>query len=204
MPRRSNSSGCFRGSSIISRMRCISPSKPPTSSYVTEGATVSLDSLVSVFTISSVWSPTTTIPCGTVVTTVNGRNPPMRAMLGMMISSPFTSGLDVSPLRNRSSTPVPKRTCFPEGIFGATVILVAGRDSAFFTVTFSPMETTAFERIIPSILMMPFDSSSWAARKTLAAVLRLPTISIMSPTSTASSFLVLASMRARPKPTSDW
>ena len=56
---------------------------------------------------------------------------------------------------------------------------------------------------MPSMEMMPLPSSSLEARNTLAAVFLFPTISMKSPMSTLSSFLVLVSMRARPSPTSD-
>ena len=75
--------------------------------------------------------------------------------------------------------------------------------SAFLTATFSPMDTPAFPRIIPSILMIPFLSSSWADLKTFAAVRFFPTISMISPTSMLRDFLVSESMRALPRPTSD-
>ena len=65
------------------------------------------------------------------------------------------------------------------------------------TETFSPMLTPAFERIMPSMRMMPLLSSSCAARNTFAAVDRLPTISITSPTSTERSLRVLVSILAR-------
>ena len=158
----------------------------------------------SVLTIISVLLSTITTPLGCVLNMMNGRNPPISAMLGITMESPLTNGLLSRPFLKSSSTPWPNLTLFPAGIFGATVIFVANCTFALDTTTLSPIDTPAFDLTMPSIEIVPFPSSSGDARNTLAAVFLFPVISIKSPMSTPSLFLETLSILALPKPTSDW
>ena len=207
MPRRSKSSGCFRGSSIISLILFSSSSSPPTSSYVIwfprwlfAWGCLRGVSLTTIF----VRGPTMTGPLGTVDTTAKVERLPMRAMLGTMMSVSAISGRFISPFRNMLSIPSSKRVRFPSGIFGARVICSAGCGTHLRTVTLSSTLTPAFVLVSPSMKSMPRPSSSGSHLKTLATTDLLPTISTVSPSSSPSSDLDVESILARPYPASLW
>src|SRR6266508_2690669 len=204
MPRRSNSSACFSGSSIISRTFMSSSFRPPMSSYVTVGVRTSPSrtgsSFISIIVSSWLW----TIPFGAVLMTMNGRAPPMSAMPGTMTTSPLFSGRFRRPRFTKFSIPWPKEILWPSLMIGAIVMRSAGRTSAFRTSTLSPRLTPTFRRTRPSIRMMLFPSSSCITRNNFAAVDFFPMIWMISPTATPSATRVFVSTRARPKPTSDW
>ncbi len=140
------SSGCFRGSSTISLTFSIASLSPPTSSYVTRGtlaASAGFSRIVSV-----VSSFTMTIPEGLVETTANGIACPST---GIRTLSPSTTGVSASLLFTKLTNP---ESTLIVNERGASFTRLAGLDSAFLTVIFSPIPTPAFLRISPSILMM--------------------------------------------------
>src|SRR5438445_2184610 len=203
IPRRSNSSACFSGSSIISRTLRSSSLSPPMSSYVTVGVRTSPSrtgsSFISMIVSSTIW----TTPFGITLITMNGRAPPIRAIPGTITTSPFVRGRFRRPRFTKFSIPWPKLILWPSEMIGAIVTRSAAKTSAFLTSTLSPMETPTFRRTRPSIRMIPFPSSSCITRNSFAAVDFLPMISMSSPTSTPRAIRVFVSTRARPGPTSD-
>ena len=154
--------------------------------------------------LSSVSSVTITGPSGTVADTQNVERFPMRATFGMMMLVFSTRGLPMRPRLNTFSIPFSKRMTFPWGMFGDSVMLAAGRGLHFLTTTFSSTLTIASVLVRPSMQIRPIPSSSGAHLNTLATTERLPSISMVSPTSVPRAERVAVSMRARPYPASDW
>src|SRR5438445_645836 len=146
IPRRSNSSACFSGSSIISRTLRSSSLSPPMSSYVTVGVRTSPSrtgsSFISMIVSSTIW----TTPFGITLITMNGRAPPIRAIPGTITTSPFVRGRFRRPRFTKFSIPWPKLILWPSEMIGAIVTRSAAKTSAFLTSTLSPMETPTFRR----------------------------------------------------------
>src|SRR2546427_326522 len=170
IPRRSNSSACFSGSSIISRTFISSSLSPPMSSYVTVGVRTSPSRTGSSFISMIVSSWICTTPFGAVLITMNGNAPPMSAIPGTMTTSPLLRGRFSSPRLTKFSIPWPNEILWPSLMIGAIVMRSAGRTSALRTSTLSPRLTPTFRRTSPSIRMIPFPSSSCITRKSFAAV----------------------------------
>ena len=92
-----------------------------------------------------------------------------------------------------------RRTLFAAG---AKTTRVAGLDTALRTSTKSPDPTPALARWSPSRRRMSSPSSSPYGRIARAAVERLPTISITSPSASPISVISLTGSRATPRPLS--
>src|SRR5438128_2598401 len=170
IPRRSNSSACLSGSSIISRTFISSSLSPPMSSYVTVGVRTSPSrtgsSFISMIVSSWIW----TMAFVAVLMTMNGNAPPMSAIPGTMTTSPLLSGRFNRPRLTKFSIPWPNEILWPSLMIGAIVMRSAGRTSALRTSTLSPRLTPTFRRTRPSMRMMPLPSSSCMTRKSFAAV----------------------------------
>jgi len=85
---------------------------------------------------------------------------------------------------------------------GASVRLSAFSASAFRMVTRSPIPTSAFCRVKPSMRTVSVFQSCRSARHTFAAVVSAPSISMMSPGESFRCNSVSGSSRAIPRPES--
>jgi hypothetical protein len=151
-PSFSNSSGCLRGSSIISRTFCISSPSPPISSYVILGIWASASGTG--FSLIETWVRSvrsTGSPAGFWAMTIRS------SLLPIMLSS-TTSPLTTT-LFSRSWARYGSAPWIFRGEVGAKVIDWASFGTTRLMVTFSSMLTPAFRRMFPSILTVPVPTS---------------------------------------------
>ena len=128
----------------------------------------------------------------------SGMSALMRWWPAVATVSPSTSG---RPAKVRlSASAEPWRRTF--GCAGANTTRVAGFNSALRTSTKSPDPTPALARWRPSRRMMSMFSSSPYGRIARAAVERLPTISMTSPSLRPRSSISRSGRRAKPRPLS--